>query len=238
MTTTEVRNLRGAPVIDLQDVNREFACGSAVVKALKNVTLQVYSGEYIAIVGPSGSGKTTLMNLIGCLDTPSSGRYSLDGSSVADLTDDAMSQVRNQKIGFVFQSFHLLPRSTALSNVALPLMYAGIRRSRRLELARRALEQVDLGDRMEHLPNQLSGGQRQRVAIARALVNQPALLLADEPTGALDQRTGHDIMNLFDRLNDRGTTMVVITHDSAVAARARRRLGIVDGQIASDEVLQ
>ena len=226
------------PVIHLEAVQREFTCGDSTVSALRHVNLRIDPGEYVAVVGPSGSGKTTLMNLMGCLDTPSSGDYALDGEPVTALNDAALSRVRNAKVGFVFQSFHLLPRSTALQNVALPLMYAGVRRSRRLTLARQALEQVSLGDRADHLPNQLSGGQRQRVAIARALVNRPALLLADEPTGALDQRTGQEILSLFEELNSQGTTLVVITHDASVAARARRRIRIVDGEIAADEVLR
>jgi putative ABC transport system ATP-binding protein len=222
-------------VIDMQSVERHFACGGSVVRALRGINLSVPTGEYVAIVGPSGSGKTTLMNILGCLDTPTGGSYCLDGAPVSDLDDAALARVRGAKIGFVFQIFNLLARSTALANVMLPLIYAGIPRRCRAAVASEVLCRVGLADRLHHLPNQLSGGQRQRVAIARALVNKPALLLADEPTGALDQKTGQEILTLFEQLNDSGTTVVVITHDMEVARRARRRIHIVDGQIVSDE---
>jgi putative ABC transport system ATP-binding protein len=224
-----------ARVIEIVDLEREFRLGETTVRALRGVSLRVDPGEYVAIVGPSGSGKTTLMNLIGCLDTPSRGSYFLDGEEVSELDDDALSQVRNEKIGFVFQTFNLLPRSTALDNVALPLVYAGATRRERREAARQALARVELSDRMDHRPDQLSGGQRQRVAIARALVTQPKLLLADEPTGNLDQRTGGEIVRLFESLNREGMTIVVVTHDDGVARRARRQVRIVDGEIVSDE---
>jgi putative ABC transport system ATP-binding protein len=223
------------PVIALAGIERHFRLGSETVRALRGIDLVVERGEYVAIVGPSGSGKTTLMNIIGCLDTPTRGRYVLDGEEVSSLDDDALSEVRNRKIGFVFQTFNLLPRMTALDNVALPLVYAGVGRTRRREAARRALERTALGNRVDHRPDQLSGGQRQRVAIARALVNQPALLLADEPTGNLDQKTGAEIVQLFEQLNREGVTVVLVTHDNDLARRARRQVRIVDGVVASDE---
>ncbi len=223
-------------VIDARGLERDFTMGDTVVRALRGVNLRIDPGEYVAIIGPSGSGKTTLMNLIGCLDTPTAGTYVLDGEEVSTMDDDSLSHVRNEKIGFVFQTFNLLPRATALDNVALPLVYAAASRKERRAAARRALERVELGDRVDHRPDQLSGGQRQRVAIARALVNEPKLLLADEPTGALDQRTGAEIIKLFETLNREGVTIVIVTHDPAIAARTRRQVRIVDGQIVSDEV--
>ena len=226
------------PVIDIHDIERNFTMGDTLVRALHGVSLRIEPGEYVAIVGPSGSGKTTLMNVLGCLDTPTSGTYFLDGEEVSQLDDDALSHVRNEKIGFVFQTFNLLPRATALDNVALPLVYARTGRRERREAAKQALVRDELADRSEHRPDQLSGGQRQRVAIARALVNQPKLLLADEPTGNLDQRTGAEIIDLFETLNREGVTMVVVTHDPGIARRARRRVQIVDGEIVADEVIQ
>jgi putative ABC transport system ATP-binding protein len=223
------------PVIDITGIEREFQLGETTVRALRGVSLRVDPGEYVAIIGPSGSGKTTLMNLIGCLDTPTRGSYRLDGEEVSALDDDALSDVRNRKIGFVFQTFNLLPRATALDNVALPLLYAGVSRRDRREAARQALERVQMGERTDHRPDQLSGGQRQRVAIARALVTAPTMLLADEPTGNLDQTTGGEIVKLFEELNADGMTVVMVTHDSNLAARAKRRVGIVDGLIAVDE---
>jgi putative ABC transport system ATP-binding protein len=220
-----------APVIDIVGLQREFRLGPTVVRALRGVDVRVDRGEYVAIVGPSGSGKTTLMNLIGCLDSPTRGAYRLDGEEVSTLDDDELSRIRNEKIGFVFQTFNLLPRATALDNVAVPLVYAGTGRRERREAARRALERVELGDRIDHRPDQLSGGQRQRVAIARALVNSPSLLLADEPTGNLDQKTGAEIVKLFEQLNQEGMTVVLVTHDNQLAQRAHRMIRIVDGLI-------
>jgi putative ABC transport system ATP-binding protein len=222
------------PVIDIRGLEREFRLGASTVRALRGVSLHVDPGEYVAITGPSGSGKTTLMNLIGCLDSPTRGTYQLDGEEVSELDDDELSEIRNRKIGFVFQTFNLLPRATALENVALPLVYAGATRRERRLAARRALERVELGSRTDHRPDQLSGGQRQRVAVARALVNTPSLLLADEPTGNLDQKTGAEIVRLFETLNQDGMTVVLVTHDPALAARANRQIRIVDGQVAVD----
>lgn len=221
-------------VIQMKEVTRYFQLGDEIVQALRGVNLEIASGEYIAIVGPSGSGKSTLMNLIGCLDTPTTGMYFLDGLAVQEMNDNLLAEVRNQKIGFVFQSFNLLSRSTALDNVALPLLYAGLSRKERRKAAKEALERVDLGHRLDHRPDQLSGGQRQRVAIARALVNQPSLLLADEPTGNLDQKTGVEIISLFERLHQEGVTIILVTHDHQLAARANRKVEIIDGQIARD----
>jgi putative ABC transport system ATP-binding protein len=222
-------------VIDVRKMRRNFQMGESTVHALRDVSFRVDPGEYVAIIGPSGSGKTTLMNLIGCLDTPTAGDYFLDGEEVSLLDDDSLSHVRNEKIGFVFQTFNLLARTTALDNVSLPLAYANVSRTKRRESAKRALERVNLVERQAHKPEQLSGGQRQRVAIARALVNDPKLLLADEPTGALDQRTGSDIIGLFEQLNHEGVTIVLVTHDPGIAKRAHRQIQIVDGAILTDQ---
>jgi putative ABC transport system ATP-binding protein len=221
-------------LIDIRDITKVYDMGEERVRALDGVTLGVERGEYIAIMGPSGSGKSTLMNLIGCLDTPSSGSYVLNGREVATMTDDELAQVRNQEIGFVFQTFNLLPRTTALQQVELPLVYAGVPKKERRERAVRALEAVGLGDRMGHQPSELSGGQRQRVAVGRALINDPSILLADEPTGNLDSQTGSEIMALFDELNSRGNTIVLVTHEEDIAAHARRIVRLRDGKLRDD----
>ncbi len=223
------------PVIRVEGIRRAYALGGETVHALKGVSLTIWPNEYVAVMGPSGSGKSTLMNLLGCLDTPTSGEYWLRGQLVSGMTDKSLARVRNRAIGFVFQTFNLLARSSALRNVEIPLMYAGVPGPERRRRAEEALERVGLSDRMHHKPNELSGGQRQRVAIARALVNRPALILADEPTGNLDSRTGADVMNLFDELHQAGQTLVVVTHDADIAARAARRVVFHDGDIVADE---
>ena len=225
----------GAAVIAIHDLAREYVMGGETVRALDGVSFVVERGEYLAIMGPSGSGKTTLMNILGCLDTPSGGEYRLDGQLVSGLSERELARVRNREIGFVFQTFHLLPRATTQRNVELPLLYAGVPAEERRQRAAASLERVGLAHRLSHKPNELSGGQRQRVAVARALVTNPALLLADEPTGNLDSRTGEDILGLFEALHAEGHTIVVVTHDSEVAARAARRIVLRDGRIASDE---
>jgi putative ABC transport system ATP-binding protein len=221
-------------LIETRDLWKSYVMGSETVHALSGVTLSIERGEYVAIMGPSGSGKSTLMNLIGCLDTPSQGSYLLNGKQVGQMNDDELARIRNEEIGFVFQTFNLLPRATALHNVELPLVYAGVAKAARLERARAALEKVELGSRMTHRPNQLSGGQRQRVAVARALVNNPSILLADEPTGNLDSKTGVEIMALFARLHEAGNTIVLVTHEADIAAHAFRILHLRDGKIADD----
>ena len=222
------------PVIVLEDVHRTYTMGTQTVRALDGANLQVYPNEYVAIMGPSGSGKSTMMNIIGCLDVPSSGTYILNGQDVSEMDDDELAAARNREIGFVFQTFNLLPRSTALDNVALPLVYAGWGKEERIARAQEVLEQVGLGDRMDHKPNQLSGGQRQRVAVARALVNRPALILADEPTGNLDSKTSLEIMKLFDAIQAAGNTVVLVTHEEDIAQHAKRVIRLVDGNIDSD----
>jgi putative ABC transport system ATP-binding protein len=221
-------------LIETQDLWKSYTMGSEQIHALSGVSLAIERGEYVAIMGPSGSGKSTLMNLIGCLDTPTRGSYLLNGKQVGQMNDDELARIRNEEIGFVFQTFNLLPRATALHNVELPLVYAGISSADRLKRARGALEKVELGDRVSHRPNQLSGGQRQRVAIARALVNNPSILLADEPTGNLDSKTGVEIMALFKRLHEAGNTIVLVTHEADIAAHAHRILHIRDGKIEDD----
>ena len=222
-------------VIKTEDLAKVYEMGAEQVRALNGVDLQIRKGEYVAIMGPSGSGKSTLMNLIGCLDTPSSGKYWLAGRQVSELDDDDLAFIRNKEIGFVFQTFNLLPRATALHNVELPLIYNGTPAEERLEKAKQALDRVDLGSRMHHRPNELSGGQRQRVAIARALVNSPSIVLADEPTGNLDSKTGDEIMALFENLHAQGNTIIVVTHENDIAQHAHRVIFIRDGKIASDQ---
>ena len=223
------------PLIETQDLTRTYVMGAETVHALRGVTISIERGEYVAIMGPSGSGKSTLMNLIGCLDTPSSGEYYLNGERVSTMDDDHLASIRNREIGFVFQTFNLLPRATALHNVELPLIYNGSAAAERRQMAEEALGKVDLTDRMLHKPNELSGGQRQRVAIARALVNRPSLLLADEPTGNLDSETSVEIMRLFDQLHAAGNTIILVTHEPDIARRAHRVLRILDGRIDSDK---
>ena len=222
-------------VILTHSLTREYVMGAEVVHALRGVDIQIRKNEYVACMGPSGSGKSTLMNLIGCLDTPTAGEYWLNGQKVSDLSDDELARIRNKEIGFVFQTFNLLPRADALHNVELPLIYAGLGAKERRQRAARALERVGLADRMDHRPNELSGGQRQRVAIARALVNEPSILLADEPTGNLDSATGNEIMALFRELHDTGQTIVLVTHEHDIAAHARRQIHLLDGKIERDE---
>jgi putative ABC transport system ATP-binding protein len=222
-------------LIRAEDLWRTYVMGAEEIHALRGVSFTIAPNEYVAVMGPSGSGKSTLMNLIGCLDTPSRGRYVLRGKVVSEMNDDELAAIRNREIGFVFQTFNLLPRATALHNVELPLVYAGIPKEQRLAQARRALEMVDLADRMTHKPNELSGGQRQRVAVARALVMGPAILLADEPTGNLDTTTGEEIMRLFERLHAEGNTIILVTHEKDIADHAHRTIKIRDGKIESDE---
>ena len=221
-------------ILQLRGITRDFKLGAQTVHVLKGIDLDISKNEYVALMGPSGSGKSTLMNLLGCLDTPTSGSYELNGTDVSSLNDNALAEIRNSEIGFVFQTFNLLPRSTALENVALPLVYAGLSKEERLARAAEVLEQVGLADRMDHRPNQLSGGQRQRVAVARALVNKPALILADEPTGNLDSKTSIEIMKLFDDIQAAGNTVVLVTHEEDIAQHAKRVIRLVDGNIDSD----
>jgi putative ABC transport system ATP-binding protein len=238
MTNSDVVRPVDSIVIDIENITKNYVMGEETVHALRGVSLQIYRNEYIAIMGPSGSGKSTLMNMLGCLDTPSSGRYEFNGKNVAEMNDDELAAIRNREIGFVFQTFNLLPRSTSLRNVELPLIYAGISPVAREEQAMKAMEDVGLGDRMHHKPNELSGGQRQRVAIARALVNRPSIILADEPTGNLDSKTGEEIMALFENLYRRGNTIILVTHEADIAAHARRTVHLRDGFIESDELVR
>ena len=222
-------------IIELKEIVRHFRVGSEVVKALRSVSLSIRKNEFVALMGPSGSGKSTLMNLVGCLDTPTSGHYVLNGNDVSTLTDDELAEIRNKEIGFVFQTFNLLPRATALDNVILPLIYAGFNKSQREERALKVLDQVELSDRVKHKPNELSGGQKQRVAIARAMVNHPSIILADEPTGNLDSKTSAEIMGLLEDVHQKGNTIIIVTHEEDIAKHAHRIVRLIDGQIASDE---
>lgn len=223
-----------AKVIEVKNIAREYKVGSQIVRALKDVSVDIEVGEYVALMGPSGSGKSTLMNMLGCLDTPSKGSYILNGQAVQTLVDNELAEIRNKEIGFVFQTFNLMPRYTALENVALPLIYAGKTKNERIQKASWALEQVGLQDRMDHKPNELSGGQRQRVAVARALVNDPSIILADEPTGNLDSKTSYEIMSLFQDIQDRGNTIILVTHEEDIANYAKRVVRLRDGLVESD----
>ncbi|WP_348824577.1 ABC transporter ATP-binding protein [Flavobacterium aestuarii] len=222
------------PLIKITNIKRDFVLGNEIVYVLKGINLEINKGEYVALMGPSGSGKSTLMNLLGCLDTPTSGTYVLNGKDVSHMKDDELAEIRNKEIGFVFQTFNLLPRTTALDNVALPMIYAGYSKSERTIRAAEVLNQVNLSDRMDHQPNQLSGGQRQRVAIARALVNKPSIILADEPTGNLDSKTSLEIMKLFGDIHAQGNTVILVTHEEEIAAYAHRIIRLRDGVIESD----
>ena len=223
-------------IIETHNISKRYIMGSEVIEALKSVTISVNKGEYVAFMGPSGSGKSTLMNIVGCLDTPTAGRYILNGQDVSDMSENALAEVRNKEIGFVFQTFNLLPRQTALENVALPLIYAGYSKADRTEKAMQALRNVGLENRAHHRPNELSGGQRQRVAVARALVNDPSILLADEPTGNLDTNTSYEIMDLFDQIHSKGNTIIMVTHEEDIAQYAHRIVRLRDGLVESDIV--
>jgi putative ABC transport system ATP-binding protein len=225
-------------VIKLENIKRFFKIGDVEVQALRGVDLTINKGEYVALMGPSGSGKSTLMNLLGCLDTPSAGKYWLSGQDVSQMDDDELAEIRNKEIGFVFQTFNLLPRSTALDNVALPLVYAGYGRTERNERALKTLESVGLADRTDHKPNELSGGQRQRVAIARALINNPSIILADEPTGNLDTKTSYEIMELMEKIHEQGNTVIIVTHEEDIARRAHRIVRLRDGVVESDTIVK
>ena len=223
-------------LLDLKRISKRYLIGSVEVNALRSIDLKIEKGEYVALMGPSGSGKSTLMNIIGCLDTPSGGEYSLNGKEVSKMSEDELAEVRNREIGFIFQTFNLVPRSNALDNVALPLVYAGYKKEERIRKAKESLNDVGLGDRMTHKPNELSGGQRQRVAVARALVNNPSIILADEPTGNLDSKTSEEIMALFDQIHKKGNTIIVVTHEEDIARHALRIVRIKDGQVESDKL--
>lgn len=224
------------PIIEITDIKRDFPLGGETIHVLKGVNLTINKGEYVALMGPSGSGKSTFMNVLGCLDTPTSGSYILNGKDVSKMTDNELAEIRNKEIGFVFQTFNLLPRTTALDNVALPMVYAGYKKPERVARASKVLTQVGLSDRMDHQPNQLSGGQRQRVAVARALVNSPSIILADEPTGNLDSKTSVEIMGLFNEIHANGNTVILVTHEEDIAAYAHRVIRLRDGVIESDNV--
>jgi len=229
---------RDGIVIRTYDIWKTYVMGDQEIHAVSGVDIEIKRGEYVAIMGPSGSGKSTLMNLIGCLDTPTRGQYYINGNLVSDMTDDELARIRNKEIGFVFQTFNLLPRATSLHNVELPLIYSGIGSEKRIEMAKNAMRQVDLEPRMYHKPNELSGGQRQRVAVARALVNNPSILLADEPTGNLDTATGNEIMGLFERLYEAGNTIVLVTHEHDIALHAHRVIHVRDGKVEKDEKIK
>jgi putative ABC transport system ATP-binding protein len=223
-------------IIRLSNIAKHYKVGTEIVKALRSISLTIYKNEYVALMGPSGSGKSTLMNILGCLDTPTSGQYILNKNDVSKQDDNALADIRNKEIGFVFQTFNLLPRSTALENVMLPLIYAGINKTNRIAKAEKTLADVKLSDRITHKPNELSGGQRQRVAVARALVNNPSIILADEPTGNLDSRTSIEIMGLFEEIHKKGNTIIVVTHEEDIARHAHRIIRLIDGEVASDEI--
>lgn len=223
-------------VILIKNISKKYAMGEQIIAALKDVSLTIKRNEYVALMGPSGSGKSTLMNILGCLDTPTSGSYILNGKEVSQMTDDELAHIRNKEIGFVFQTFNLLPRLSSLENVALPLIYAGLSKAERIEKSEYVMELVGLKDRMDHKPNQLSGGQRQRVAIARALVNNPSIILADEPTGNLDTKTSYEIMNIFEEINNKGNTVILVTHEEDIALYAKRIMRLRDGLIEADAI--
>ena len=223
-------------VIRLKDISRHFKVGTEIVRALRSITLTINKNEFVALMGPSGSGKSTLMNLLGCLDTPTSGQYFLNGDNVSRLDDNELAEIRNKEIGFIFQTFNLLPRSTALENVMLPLIYAGFNKTKRTKRAEEVLEDVSLSDRIQHKPNELSGGERQRVAVARALVNHPSIILADEPTGNLDSKTSIEIMGLMEQIHKAGNTIIVVTHEETIARHAHRIIRLIDGMVESDEI--
>lgn len=226
--------MKQEPLIILKDIGRKYVIGSEVIHAIKSVTLEIMKGEFVALMGPSGSGKSTLMNIMGCLDTPSKGVYILNGKNVSEMSDNELAEVRNEEIGFVFQTFNLLPRSTSLDNVALPLVYAGVNKTERRERAQKALENVGLGNRVHHKPNELSGGQRQRVAVARALINTPSIILADEPTGNLDSKTSVEIMGLLEEIHAKGNTIILVTHEEDISQHAHRIVRMRDGLVEKD----